>query len=427
MGRSWRQRVIGPGRSRWSIRLRLTVLYGAVFLVCGTALLAITYVLLANRLHTAIYHATSKNSAVAGPPGALPGSAEATQQVPLSPPDVRAIANGVRATAYRQRADSLHQLLVDSGIALAIMAMVSTGLGWFVAGQALRPLGAMAAAAQQLTEHSLDERLPTDGPRDELGKLASTFNAVLERLETAFESQRRFVANASHELRTPLTVQRTIMEVILADPDPDWRAACRQLIGLGEKQEQLIEALLTLARSQGGVDRREAVDIAAIAAAAVGTVDAAAATSAIRIETELRPSNTLGDPRLVERLITNLITNAVRHNHQGGWVLVRTNTIGPSATLEITNSGPTVAADQIPRLLQPFQRLGTNRTNGNEGLGLGLSIVQAIATTHNAALTIQPAPEGGFMVNVRFPTPPTAAGTGLGPPSTEPAETVQTG
>jgi signal transduction histidine kinase len=421
MGRSWRQRFIGPGRSRWSIRVRLTVLYGLVFLVCGTALLAITYVLLASRLHTAIYYATSKNSAVAPPPGALPGSAEATQHVPLSPPDLRAITNGVRATAYRQRADSLHQLLVDSGIALAIMVMVSTGLGWLVAGRALRPLGAMADAAQQLTEHSLDERLPTDGPRDELGELASTFNAVLERLETAFESQRRFVANASHELRTPLTVQRTIMEVVLAEPDPDWRAACRQLIALGEKQEQLIEALLTLARSQGGVDRREPVDLAAIAAAAVGTVDEAATASAIRIETDLRPSSTMGDPRLVERLTTNLVTNAVRHNHEGGWVRVRTDTTGPSATLEIANSGPTVAADQIPRLLQPFQRLGTDRTHGNEGLGLGLSIVQAIATTHNAAFTIQPGLEGGLMAKVGFPAPSTAGGTGVGPPR-EPAE-----
>jgi signal transduction histidine kinase len=392
-----------------TMRMRLTALYGAVFLASGTVLLAITYALVAHRLpSSAVYVrssgvASGSQTVVAGEPQTIGG---APIQAPLSPAQAEALFHQVQAAAARQRADALHQLVVESGVALAIMAVASMGLGWLLAGRALRPLRAMTLAARQLSEDNLHERLPADGPPDELGDLATTFNALLGRLEGAFESQRQFVAHASHELRTPLTLERAILEVTLADPDADvttLRSACERVLAIGAQQEALIEALLTLARSQRGLDEYRPVDVAAATAEALSAGRAASAARAVTIEADLGPAWAAGDQRLVERLASNLVDNAVRYNHDGGTVGVRTGTVDGHAVLSVTNTGPPVAGGEIERLFQPFQRLDTGRAASADGLGLGLSIVAAIASAHGAALAAGPAPAGGLRVDVRFP------------------------
>jgi signal transduction histidine kinase len=365
-------------------------------------LLAFTYALVRSRLRAPEYFVRVTSSplrTVIIRGGSLP------QPVPLPVPPTGAIAvaGRLQQIAGLQRADSLHQLLIVSAVALAIMAVASMGLGWAVAGRALRPLRAMTVAARQLSEHNLHERLPADGPSDELGALATTFNALLARLQAAFDSQRQFVANASHELRTPLTLERAVVEVALADPAADaasLRVMGERILAIGAQQEALIEALLTLARSQRGLAQRARLDLSVIAGATVDSVRSAAVD--VRIDADLAPAPIDGDALLVERLAGNLVDNAVRHNQPGGWVRVITGAAGRVATLRVTNSGPVVPADQVERLLQPFQRAGTERT-GSEGLGLGLSIVAAVAASHEASLMVTPVPGGGLDVRVTFP------------------------
>ena len=395
-----------------TVRMRLTALYGAVFLASGTVLLVITYALVAHRLpSTTVYVRSNGGSGSSGsvianvPPQSIGG---APIGVPTSPAEAQAILQQMQAEAARQRADTLHQLKVESAGALAIMAVASMGLGWLVAGRALRPVREMTNAARHISEDNLHERLPADGPADELGDLATTFNAVLGRLERAFESQRQFVAHASHELRTPLTLERAILEVTLADPDADavtLRSACERVLAIGAQQEALIEALLTLARSQRGLDEYHPVDVAAATADAVAAGRAASEVRSVTFEADLGPAWAAGDQRLVERLATNLVDNAVRHNRDGGTVEVRTGTVDGHAVLSVVNTGPPVAGGEIERLFQPFQRLGSGRAARADGLGLGLSIVAAIATAHGAALGAGPGPSGGMRVDVRFPQP----------------------
>ena len=254
-------------RPRRTVRLRLTLLYGGLFLLSGAGLLAITYALVSNRLPVV---ATSHG----GTAGTSPGTAGGGTRVcfflgqpgaapPAAPPDCLAASQ----LAVQQRGAELNQLLIESGIALAIMTVVSIGLGWLVAGRVLRPLRTITAAARSISASSLHARLALPGPGDELKELGDTFDGLLARLEAAFGAQRQFVANASHELRTPLARQRTLIEVALADPRPTvvtLQDACKRALATGEEQERLIEALLTLARSQRGLDRREPIDLAAI-------------------------------------------------------------------------------------------------------------------------------------------------------------------
>jgi signal transduction histidine kinase len=417
--------AFGPHRSGWTVRLRLTALYGSLFLVSGGVLLGITYVLVSHRLPpSGVFVSRSVNgpnsairilvqgAPVKTPPGrsvqVIGGGAggQISDGIGRVLPPPGAILGQVRTLAEETRASSLHQLVVDSGIALAIMAIASSGLGWLIAGRALRPLRAMTGAAQAISEHNLHERLPEDGPRDELRNLAATFNALLGRLEAAFDSQRRFVANASHELRTPLTLERAIVEVALADPDADvarLRAMATRVLEIGAEQEAIIDALITLARSQRGLDERRPVDLAATVETVLATTRAQAADRAITVEADLRPACAAGDDRLLERLVANLADNAVRHNYPGGWVGIETVTEGGRATLKVSNSGPVVADGDIERLVQPFQRAGPERTTRAAGLGLGLSIVEAIGAAHGAEFRLTTRPAGGLDALVTFP------------------------
>jgi signal transduction histidine kinase len=385
---------------RRTIRLRLTAVYGGLFLASGAGLLTVTYVLVRRQYTAKLFITSGKVGA-----GVAVGAKSFTIGPQPEPPGATLLTpEQVVAQAHAQSSAALHQLLVQSGIALAIMALLSIWLGWLMAGRALRPLRTITNAAREISASNLHRRLALDGPDDELRQLGDTFDGLLGRLEATFEAQRRFVANASHELRTPLTLERALVEVALADPNATvdtLRRTCEQVLAAGEQQERLIEALLTLSRSQRGLDSRESVDLAAIAAQTLELTP----HDRLRIGATLEPARTSGDPRLVERLVANLIGNAVQHNIPGGWIDVTTGTGAGRASITVANSGPVIPAGELDRLFQPFQRLDSERTSSSDGgrLGLGLSIVQAIAAAHTADVTAHARHEGGLQVEVGFP------------------------
>jgi signal transduction histidine kinase len=411
---------------RRTVRLRLTLVYGCLFLLSGAALLAITYLLVSHRLPTG-----PVTGGAAAPPVIPPGSVSSGRVFvqtgtggcglltgpagPLGTPDQVAVR--ARQCLSQQRALELKQLLTESGIALAIMTVVSIGLGWLVAGRVLRKLRTITAAARSISASSLNARLTLAGPDDELKELGDTFDGLLARLEAAFGAQRQFVANASHELRTPLARQRTLIEVALADPEPSVAAlqdVCTRVLATGEEQERLIEALLTLARSQRGLDRREPIDLAAIAGEVLEARRAEAELRGLTVATTLEAAPALGDARLTERLAANLVDNAMRHNVAHGTIGVTTGVRAGRAVLAVRNTGPVIPPDQVPRLFQPFQRSGADRTGAREGQGLGLSIVAAIAEAHGAWLRASALTGGGLRVQAGFPqrvSPPPAGVT----------------
>jgi len=415
---------------RRTVRLKLTMLYGALFLVCGAALLGVTYVLVAQRLPTPLVAkdvSVQQQTVISGSgssggevcyTGSAGGSLTPSQQQKQVLGGAVPLTNGCAALLSAQRSDELGQLITDSGIALAIMAAASIGLGWLVAGRVLQPLRTITTAARRISANSLYQRLATDGPDDELTDLGKTFNGLLARLERSFDAQRQFVANASHELRTPLARQRTLIEVALRDPDPTVGAlqrTMRRVLATGEDQERLIEALLTLARSQRGLDRREPLDLADVTGAVLSASEPEAASRGLRVSASLGAAPVLGDQRLAERLAANLVDNAMRHNVTGGWINVVTGVRSGRGVLSVTNSGPAISPDQIDLLFQPFGRLDAARLN-RDGLGLGLSIVTAIAAAHDADLRARPVPSGGLEVEILFPAVPAEPPPGVAAP-----------
>jgi signal transduction histidine kinase len=414
---------------RGTIRLRLTILYASLFLASGVGLLAITYLL--------VRHATDKVLVGTGPGGRsfvitkdapAPGplgkgsmggkvfgrvAIAADVQGPLQQPpttftqrQLEAQAQRDMALAERQHTAELHQLLEQSGIALAIMAAVSIALGWLAAGRVLRPLRTINERARTISASNLHKRLALAGPDDEITQLANTFDDLLGRLDASFTAQRQFVANASHELRTPLTRAQAVAEVALGDPEATvgtLRASHERVLAAGKQQERLIEALLTLARSERGLDEREPFDLAAVTATVLHARRDEAERRGLYVHATLEPAETSGDPRLAERLVANLLDNALRHNTPQGRIDITTTSRNGRAVLSVANTGPLVPAAELERLLQPFQRLCADRTDQSDGTGLGLSIVVAIATAHGATLTTRPQRGGGLDVEVDFP------------------------
>lgn len=401
-------------RPRRTVRFRLTVLYSSLFLVAGAGLLAITYLLVDRSTATALFvsgkggEEIAVNGSPAGP------SHQSSPQLRNHSPTAHQvqIARQLSAQAAAQHAKDLHQLLTQSGIALAIMAALAIVCGWLMAGRVLRPLRTMTAATQQITERNLHERLALPGPGDEIKHLADTIDGLLARLEAAFEAQRHFVASASHELRTPRTLDRALLEIALADPSAtaeELRATCEDLLSSGEQQERLMEALLTLASSERGLDRHDRFDLAAVTGRAVSMFRAEADRQGLQASFSLGHAEVVGNPDLVERMAANLVDNAIRHNVPGGRLDVLTETRNQHSVLTVSNTGPLVPEDQAERLFQPFQRLGGERATHPDGHGLGLSIVRAIATAHDAGLKVRLRPGGGLHVQVHFPAPRPAA------------------
>jgi signal transduction histidine kinase len=459
------QLAVGRHVPRRTVRVRLTLLYGGLFLLSGVALVGTTYVLFQRATeytqpqlpripHTPAIRGLAPKPQLPEPgtplAGALPQLTRVQHQLaqnqyqlnqslpkegfgsgfvragPQLTQDQHQLAQGQRRLAQAvnqlaeavhqmaragsveaaQRASDSHQLLVNSGIALAIVGVLALLAGWLVAGRMLRPIRTITRTAQRISSASLHERLALDGPQDELKDLGDTLDELFARLDAAFEAQRQFVASASHELRTPLTRQRALIQVALANPHANissLRAAHERVLVSEQHLEQLIDGLLALSRGQAGLERREHLDLAAVSSEALLARESQLAARDLEVRPTLATAPVVGDPRLVERLIANLTDNAIRHNTPGGHVEITTGTRDRHAFLAVTNSGPTIAPEQVEHLFQPFQRINGARTENNNGHGLGLSIVQAIANAHRAELSASARPEGGLAIEVSFP------------------------
>ncbi|MEV4619562.1 ATP-binding protein [Asanoa sp. NPDC049573] len=373
-------------KARASIRLRLTVVYTVVLVGTCAALLGLNYAMLYSSLYGPVEEsATSVKAAAAGP--------------------VRAGDALKDAMLDQLRTQTLLHTAGTSAIALAVTAVVGLGLSWFVAGRMLRPLRTLTAATRRISHDRLHERIALAGPRDELKELADTFDDMVARLEAAFTSQRRFVADASHELRTPLTIVRTGAEVLLAKQDTtveQWQAMTHRTLTATGRAERLLDALLALARSDSGVLSAEPHDLAELAAVAVAEAD----DETMDMTTDLRSAPVIGDPILLDRLIRNLVDNAIRHNHPGGAVSVRSAAADGRSTVTVTNTGSVIPVDEVSRLFEPFQRLDPGRAAADRSVGLGLAIVRSIVRAHGGIVAAIPRPGGGLTVTVTF----TAAG-----------------
>jgi signal transduction histidine kinase len=384
---------------RGTVRLRLTLLYGGLFLISGAALLTITYLLVRHSTGTVVR--TPSGMSVEAPVGA--------QEVPKisgsSPP--QALIRQLEAARAHQHASELHQLLVQSGIALAIMTTVSIALGWLVAGRVLRPLRTMTETARAISAHNLGERLALPGPRDELKELGDTIDDLLGRLDAAFEAQRRFVANASHELRTPLTMIRTSVDVATRKPG----TVPPQVTALGDKvrkgldqADRLLESFLMLARAErGALQEQTEVPLVPLVAGSIDSHRDAIADRGVTIRQTLERVEASGSEALLRRMVENLIDNAIRHNEPGGWIRVGTSLNGGDVELDVESGGPRLDEREVRELARPFRRLASDRTRSEDGVGLGLSIVAAIVAAHDGELELHARPEGGLSVTIRLP------------------------
>jgi signal transduction histidine kinase len=295
---------------------------------------------------------------------------------------------------------------------VAVLVIVSVVFGWLLASRLIRPVRVITATARDISASNLSRRLPLEGRHDEFMRLGETLNELFARLEASFQAQRHFVANASHELRTPLTAERTLLQVALADPgatESTLREACEQVLALGMRTERLIDALLTLATGERGIDRREPFDLADLTARVTHALEPAARSHDVRLDATLRPAPAAGDPRLAESLIKNLVDNALRYNLPGGYAQVSTYTRDGRAAVTVRNTGPKVAEGEVERLFQPFQRLGNGRVQLAGGHGLGLAIVSAIAEAHGGAVAARALDSGGLEITVAFPVDAGAA------------------
>jgi signal transduction histidine kinase len=409
-----------PFRRRRTVRLRMTALYGALFLLSGAALLAIASGVAARRT-TMVGRAQSGSTAVA------PGSASALAQAQGRIQQLES-----QLAAARTRPPSLpHELLIGSLIALAIMCALSAILGWIMAGHALRPLRTITATARRISEDNLHERLAFTGPDDELKQLADTIDELLERLEGAFAAQRRFVANASHELRTPLATIRASLDVAVAKPEPvpvQTVALAGRLRAELDRIDELLEGFLALARAQhGALTGSATISLGGLASAALAVRSGVITAMGLTVRSEAGPDTALttGSLALISRMVDNVVDNAITHNDRGGWISVRADADGCCACVVIENGGAILDPLQVSQLAQPFRRLGADHLpadrvgagrgasgsgTGNGGSGLGLSIVAAVAAAHGGALELSARPAGGLRVKI---TMPLAAGAAL--------------
>ncbi|MGW7537483.1 sensor histidine kinase [Amycolatopsis sp. NPDC054798] len=386
------------GPLRLSVRTRLTALYGGFFLLAGIVLVVVTYVVVSNELPAPAQYlgdgASMRLSQVTA-------DTESAPAMPLNEPFASAeqVATAV-LTDYRS--STMSTLVLASAIALVATAALAVLFGWFMAGRALRPLHTITSTARRLEAGKLDQRINLDGPRDELKELADTFDSMLDRLAGSFDSQKRFVANASHELRTPLAVQRTLIEVALENPDagPVLTKLGTHLLQTNERSERLIEGLLILARSDRGLSARTPVRLDKVVRSVVKLTAEQAKAAGVTVETRLRARTVVGDAVLLERLVLNLVSNAISYNVPDGWVTV---VIGATPALAVRNSGSTVDEKAVAGLFEPFRRGKPDRTGAGDHSGLGLSIVRSVARAHDGDVSARANPNGGLTVEVRLP------------------------
>ncbi len=396
-----------PRRRRGRLRTRLAVSYAVLFMLAGTGLLLLTYTLISHVL----LPSPAQTQAISPNLGQLLDTCK-MREAPGEPAIPEALVQQCNRAALaagfgpaQQRDRTLRAVRDASLIGLGVLPIAAVALAWLISGRALRPVRSLTDAAREASELRLGRRLALTGPDDELKQLADSFDLMLERLDAAFTSQRRFVANAAHELRTPLTAMRTAIEVTLAKPERTPEQLETMAIRVAwsvQRAEATIEALLTLATSEAGPSAREPIDLATAAEDALDSARAVIAQRGITVDAALEPALARGDRVLLERMVANLIENAVRHNSPDGWVGIRTVQQDGHAIFEVANTGATVPAEQIPVLFEPFAR-AEQRVNSHDGVGLGLSIATAIAHAHKATITARPRPGGGLEMSVSVP------------------------
>ncbi|WP_329221744.1 HAMP domain-containing histidine kinase [Streptomyces sp. NBC_01485] len=386
---------------RPTIRIRLTLLYGGMFLIAGILLLSIIYLLAAQAISTGNQPPFKIVSATGEVKVASAGCPAVTNETGLAQ-----FNSVISACIDHQRQVTLDNLLSRSLLALLGLAIIAFAFGYAMAGRVLSPLGRITRTARAVASSDLSRRIELDGPDDELKELADTFDEMLDRLQRAFTAQQRFVGNASHELRTPLAINRTLLEVHLSDPGApmELQQLGKTLLATNERSEQLVEGLLLLARSDNQIVERKPVDLAEVAEQAVDQMHGEAAAKGVVIRGEQKPAVVQGNGVLLERIALNLVQNAVRYNvPDGGWVEVTTDVQHGQAVLVVSNTGPVVPAYEIDNLFEPFRRLRTERTGSDKGVGLGLSIVRSVARAHGGHIAAQPREGGGLVMRVTLP------------------------
>ncbi|MDP9841148.1 signal transduction histidine kinase [Streptosporangium lutulentum] len=373
---------------RLSVRWRLTITYGVLFFVAGALLMLVIYMMVGWALNTAW--------------PAFPIDLNGL----ISPSDVDKIEGQWYWQQQSAVSGAQKLLLTRSLLALAGIGILATIIGYIVADRALKPIQQMTATARKLSGSTLaHERIDLKGPDDELKELADTFDAMLTRLNVAFDTQRRFVANASHELRTPLTINRTVLEIALGDPEAsgDLKALGRTLLEVNARNERLIEGLLLLARSERELSVRKPVDLKEVAETAVEQLTSRAEEAGVSVTTELQSAETIGDPVLLERCVANLVENGIKHNlPESGRLWVRAGMVEGALVVQVANTGPHVPAYEVNSLFEPFRRLNADRVDSSKGAGLGLSIVRAVVRAHGGNVTAIPRDGGGLVVTVRL-------------------------
>jgi signal transduction histidine kinase len=305
------------------------------------------------------------------------------------------------------KTDAIDRLVTESLLGAAILLPAAGLLAWSLAGRSLRPVRSITEAARQTSADRLSNRLALTGPRDEITELADTFDAMMERLQHAFDAQRRFVADASHELRTPLAIAATSIDVVLAKPDrrpEQLEAMAVDVRGALTRAERLVDSLLALTRSEHLDHAREPVDLAILVEDALDARRAGISAGQLTVSTELGEARMVGDPALLERMVGNLVDNAVRHNVDGGQVKVRTSASEAGVELTIVNTGVAIGEELLPQLLEPFHRLHGRARTADQGLGLGLTIATAASRAHRGKLSLSTVPAGGLEVRVALPS-----------------------
>ncbi|MFF1904082.1 sensor histidine kinase [Kitasatospora sp. NPDC058218] len=388
--------VPGDGMLAWlpfrpTIRIRLTLLYGGMFLMAGVVLLLLMYFFVRQALHDV------------QPPPFLFGKDITVNGVPMTSEQF----NQYLANRHDIASNSaLNTLLRKALTVLVCLAVIAFAAGYAMAGRVLRPLGRITRTAREVASSDLHRRIELDGPDDELKELADTFDDMLDRLDRSFDSQRRFVANASHELRTPLAINRTLLEVQLSDPgaSPDLQQLGKTLLATNERSEQLVEGLLLLARSDNELTDRRPVELSEVATRALVQTRAEADRREVDLRATLNPAVVAGNGVLLERIALNLLQNAVRYNTAGGWVEISTAEVPGGGELVVSNTGPVVPGYELEHIFEPFRRVkGADRTRSDKGVGLGLSIVRSVVRAHGGTIEATPRSGGGLTMRVRIP------------------------
>ncbi len=389
----------GDGLASWlpfrpTIRIRLTLLYGGMFLMAGVVLLLVMYFF----VRWAFQDAALPRLDV------QPDVLITINNRPYTGDQFNAWLDSYQAAQAHNSLDTLLRKSLTVLVALAVIAFI---VGYAMAGRVLSPLGRITRTAREVASSDLHRRIELDGPDDELKELADTFDGMLDRLDRSFDSQRKFVANASHELRTPLAINRTLLEVQLSDPaaSADLQQLGKTLLATNERSEQLVEGLLLLARSDNELLERRPVELSEVALRAVEQLRPEAANREVEIRSSLAPVAVSGNGVLLERIALNLLQNAVRYNLADGWVEISTAAVpGGLGELVVSNTGPVVPGYELEHIFEPFRRVkGADRTRSDKGVGLGLSIVRSVVRAHGGAIEAVPRVGGGLTIRVRIP------------------------